>query len=91
MKWFKNNSLSIVFLLLFFFAMIGQTVTGLKQYNEEVKEHGGQEISIGQNFSSGDFIEATFEKRIPANGIVYRTQRIPLPERIFGIERPRWR
>ena len=61
MKRFKNNSLSLVFLLLFFFAMIGQTVTGLKQYNEEVKEHGGREISIGQYLSSGHFIEATFE------------------------------
>lgn len=61
MKWFKNRSLSIVFLALFLFTLIGQILTGLKQYNEELEEDGGRPVTIGQYFSSGHFIEATFE------------------------------
>ncbi len=61
MKWFKNNGLSFVFLLLFLFTLLGQTLTGLKQYNEEMQQDGGQQVSLRQYFSSGHFIEATFE------------------------------
>lgn len=61
MKWLKNNSLTIVFLLFFIFSIIGQSITGLKEYNEEQKDEGGQEITMSQYFSTGHFIEATFE------------------------------
>lgn len=61
MKWFRNNSLSIVFFLFFLLSMVGQSITGLKEYNEEMKEEGGQEVTMSQYFSSGHFIEATFE------------------------------
>jgi hypothetical protein len=61
MKWLKHNSLSIVFLVLFFIAIVGQAITGLKEYNKEMQEEGGQEVSMGQYFSTGHFIEATFE------------------------------
>jgi len=61
MKWFRNNSLSIVFFLFFLLSIVGQSITGLKEYNEEMKEEGGQEVTMSQYFSSGHFIEATFE------------------------------
>jgi len=61
MKWVRNNSLSIVFLLLFLFSIVGQVITGLKEYNEEMQDEGGQQVTISQYFSSGHFIEATFE------------------------------
>ena len=61
MKWFKNNGLSLVFLLLFLLTLVGQTLTGLKQYNQEMQEDGGPQVSLTQYFSSGHFIEATFE------------------------------
>ncbi|RYZ29682.1 MAG: hypothetical protein EOO10_05470, partial [Chitinophagaceae bacterium] len=61
MKWFRNNSLSIVFFLFFLLSIVGQSITGLKEYNNEMKEEGGQEVSMRQYFSSGHFIEATFE------------------------------
>lgn len=61
MKWFRNNSLSLVFLLLFLFTLGGQILTGLKQYNEEMREEGGVQASLVQYLSSGHFIEATFE------------------------------
>lgn len=60
-KIWRNNGLSIVFMLLFLITMIGQIFTGLTEYNKETKEKGGQEISMMAYFSSGHFIEATFE------------------------------
>lgn len=61
MNWLKKNSLSVVFLLLFVFSLIGQSITGLKEYNNEMKEEGGKELTMAQYLTSGHFIEATFE------------------------------
>lgn len=61
MKWLKYNGLTIVFLLLFLFTIIGQGITGLKEYNQEMQEDGGQQVTMGQYLSTGHFIEATFE------------------------------
>lgn len=61
MKRLRNNGLSITFFVLFVFSIIGQSITGLKEYNEEMKEAGGQQLTMGHYFSSGHFIEATFE------------------------------
>ncbi len=60
-KWVRNNSLSIVFLILFFLSLIGQSITGLKQYNEEIMEMGGQAIKMPESLTSGHFLQATFE------------------------------
>ncbi len=59
--FFKNNSLSIVFFLLFLLTMCGQSITGYKQHNDELKEKGGKEISFSHYFTTGHFIESTFE------------------------------
>lgn len=61
MKWFKNNGLSIAFVVLFVVSIGGQCFTGLKQYNQEMEEKGGQQVGIVQYFTTGHFIEATFE------------------------------
>lgn len=61
MKWFKNNALSIVFLLLFLFAIIGQTVTGWKHHNKTREEEGQPAISMSDYLHSGHFLQATFE------------------------------
>ncbi len=60
-KVFKNNGLSIVFLLLFIFSIVGQAITGLKQHNQEMKEEGGHQLNMTQYLTSAHFIEATFE------------------------------
>ncbi len=60
-KIWRNNSLSIVFLILFILSMIGQAITGLKQHNEEMKEEGGQVLNMAAYLTSGHFIETTFE------------------------------
>ena len=60
-KFLKNNGLSIVFFVLFVFSIIGQTVTGLKEHNQEMKDEGGQQLNLTQYLSSGHFLQSTFE------------------------------
>lgn len=57
----RNNSLSIVFLILFLLSLVGQIVTGLKEHNQEVQEEGGQPVSITAYLTSGHFFQSTFE------------------------------
>lgn len=60
-KFFRHNGLSIVFLLLFIFSMAGQSFFGYKEYNKERREKREKEVRIKEYFSSGHFIESTFE------------------------------
>ena len=60
-KFWRNNSLSIVFLGLFFIAMTGQFYTGFKQHNKEREEEGQAAISMSSYLSTGHFLQATFE------------------------------
>lgn len=60
-KVLRNNGLSIVFLLLFFFSIIGQTITGLKQHNQEMEEEGGKPVTLSEYLTSGHFLQSTFE------------------------------
>jgi hypothetical protein len=60
-KFLKDNSLSIVFFLLFVFTIIGQAITGLKEHNQEMQDEGGQQLSMGQYITSGHFLQSTFE------------------------------
>lgn len=60
-NFFRNNSLSIVFFLLFLFAWLGQWLTGYKEYNREQQEHHQPKISLGEYSQTGHFIQATFE------------------------------
>ncbi|MDB5202148.1 MAG: hypothetical protein JWQ27_1557 [Ferruginibacter sp.] len=60
-KFFKNNGLSISFLLMFVFSLIGQAVTGMKEYNKELKEYHQPAVSFGDYLHSGHFVQATFE------------------------------
>ncbi len=57
----KHNGLSITFLLLFLFSIAGQTYFGFKEYNKERTELGAPPSGVQQYFSSGHFIESTFE------------------------------
>lgn len=60
-KFIYKNSLSLVFLLLFIIAFAGQIFFGIKEYNKELTELVGSTVSLSQYFSSGHFLEATFE------------------------------
>jgi hypothetical protein len=60
-KLFRENGLSIVMFGLFWVFWLGQSLTGLHQYNEEQREHGQPSVSYGQYLKSGEFMEVTFE------------------------------
>jgi hypothetical protein len=56
-----ENSLSLAFLGLFIMALVGQSLTGHRQYNEERREHGNPSLSYGQYLRTGHFLEAVSE------------------------------
>jgi hypothetical protein len=60
-KFLKNNSLSLVFFLLFLLSLAGQTLTGWHEYNKERQEDGASTIGMSAYLSSGHFLQATFE------------------------------
>src|SRR6187401_1932669 len=60
-RFLKNNSLSLVFLLLFIIALMGQFFSGYTDNNKERKELGQTSLSVGEYIYSGHFIQATFE------------------------------
>ena len=60
-KIWQNNSLSIVFILLFLIALIGQFYAGFNEHNKEREEEGQAAIGMSTYFSSGHFLQATFE------------------------------
>src|SRR3954470_17511080 len=60
-RLFRNNGLSIVLMGLFIFTMVGQTLTGFRQFNEEQRDHGQPPVRMGEYLKSGHFWEATAE------------------------------
>lgn len=61
MKFFRDNGLTIVLLLMFAFSLGGMALTGLAALNNEQLEHGGRAMSLAQFLSSSRFISVTFE------------------------------
>lgn len=60
-NFIRNNSLSLVFFLLFILSLVGQLVFGFEEYNKELLEDGGAAVSLIEYVASGHFIQATFE------------------------------
>lgn len=56
-----QNSLTIVFFLLFLFSIIGQFFTGWKEYNNELKDDNYPPVTVSHYITSGHFISSTFE------------------------------
>lgn len=61
MKWFRANSLSVVFAAFFLISLCGQVLTGMKEHNEEMAQDGGRAVGLGAYLKSGHFLQATFE------------------------------
>src|SRR5919106_4999293 len=59
--WIRNNSLSLVFGLLFAAALFGQSVAGHRTLNDELRAHGEPTISYARYVVSSDFGEAVTE------------------------------
>lgn len=62
MKTFvRNNGLSICFFVLFAVTFAGQIIFGFKEHNKELIDEGASSITLLSYFSTGHFIESTFE------------------------------
>ena len=61
-RFLHENGLSLVLFLLFSITLIGgQISSGLRQYNQEQEEHGGEQVQIGGYLRTGHFLESTME------------------------------
>ena len=60
-RFLRENSLSLVFFILFLITIVGQAVSGLEEHNHEMIDEGGQPIKMGEYISSGHFLQSTFE------------------------------
>ncbi len=58
--WYKNG-LILVFLFLFMISLIGQTITGWKEYNNFLDEYHQSSVTYLSYLLTGHFIQATFE------------------------------
>jgi hypothetical protein len=57
----RDHGLTLTMLGLFLVFFAGQTVTGLRDYNQDQKDHGEAAVSYGAYLRTGHFVEATFE------------------------------
>ena len=66
-RWLRDNSLSIVFLLLFLAAVVGQAIAGQDAYNQdqiehaELKDEQAETLSLGRYVTSSHFGQAVME------------------------------
>lgn len=59
--FFRNNSLSIIFVILFLLSFFGQIWFGLEEYNKTLIDDGRSPVAMSHYFSTGHFLESTFE------------------------------
>ncbi|HYG81329.1 MAG TPA: DUF6766 family protein [Pyrinomonadaceae bacterium] len=58
----RENGLSIVLFVCFFLTiLVGQSITGHREYNSDRVEHNQAPIGYGEYLASGHFLEATME------------------------------
>jgi hypothetical protein len=60
-KFFRNNGLSFVFLILFLISIIGQVHFGIEEYNKQLTQEGGTPVHLSSYLRSGHFLQSTFE------------------------------
>jgi len=59
--WIRENSLSLFFLILFLATLVGHSIAGHLEYNEELRTHGDPTISWGRYVVSSLFGAAVME------------------------------
>lgn len=57
----RENGLSIVLVALFLLFLVGQSVTGMLEYNQDQREHGEAPVSYPHYLASSHFAEAVAE------------------------------
>ena len=61
-RFLRNQSLSLVVFLLFITFLVGQSLVGHQQHNQDQQEHGQPLLNYTQYLGSSHFLEATMEK-----------------------------
>ncbi|WP_348533152.1 DUF6766 family protein [Hymenobacter sp. 5317J-9] len=61
LRFLYENSLLLVIATMTLLTLGGQFLTGWHDYNDELQDMGLAQLSAGQYFTSGHFLEATFE------------------------------
>jgi hypothetical protein len=60
-RWVRENSLSLFFLVVFLAALLGQSFAGHLDYNEELEQHDDPAVSWGRYVASSKFGVAVME------------------------------
>jgi hypothetical protein len=60
-RFLKDNGLTVVLVLLFALTLVGHSIAGHLQYNEEQKDHGAPAVGYVQYLATGHFAESVFE------------------------------
>lgn len=60
-RFLRENGLSVACIGLFVLAIVGQTVSGLLEYNETQRDLGAPPASVGRYLATPHFLEATLE------------------------------
>jgi hypothetical protein len=60
-KFLRDNSLSIVFFLLFLLSLAGQIKFGHDEFNKEQTDEGEATVELSEYLTTGHFVQATFE------------------------------
>ncbi|MGM9478106.1 DUF6766 family protein [Pedobacter sp. GSP4] len=59
--WLYRNGLSVVFITIFLITLMAQALTGWREHNSELADHGAAALTLRGYLTSGHFISATFE------------------------------
>ena len=60
-RFLRDNGLTVVLVLLFALTLVGHSIAGHLQYNEEQKDHGAAAVGYGEYLTTGHFVESVFE------------------------------
>src|SRR5688500_12412163 len=61
MAWLHDRALTLVLMAMFLIFLLGQYVTGYRQYNESQQDHQLPEIALPAYFATGHWWEGVFE------------------------------
>lgn len=59
-NWIRNNSLSLVFLILFLASLVGTGISGLHSYNQQLIHHNQPIIGFTEYLKTGTFLDGIF-------------------------------
>ena len=88
LRFIRDNSLTLAFLLLLLLALIGQAISGVAEYNQQQIADGAQQLSVVQYLTSSSFARYRRELavRIPAVCPLHRGHNMACTTRIERIK-----